>query len=130
MSENDIAAQWLQKSAEDLENADFLFANKRPRPLELVCYLCAQSAEKALKAYIIQNGETPPYTHDLGALCRICIKYSNDFTTIVDDCLDITPYAVQTRYPSDIDIEESETQTALQKATTILNFCKTKLSLP
>jgi HEPN domain-containing protein len=129
MSELDIVARWLQKAADDLDNAKFMYENKRPRPLELVCYLCSQSAEKALKAYIILKGETPPYTHDLSALCRICIKYSDDFSDIVDDCLDIMPYAVQTRYPNNIEVEEPETQSALHKATKIFGFCKGKADL-
>jgi HEPN domain-containing protein len=122
MSEYDIVAHWLQKADDDLDNAKFMYENKWPRPLEFVCYLCSQSAEKALKAYIISKGETPPYTHDLGALCRICIKYSADFLDIVDDCLDITPYAVQTRYPNNIEIEEAETQSALRKTAKIFDF--------
>jgi HEPN domain-containing protein len=127
MSEHDIAARWLQKAVDDLDNATFLFENKWPRPLELVCYLCSQSAEKALKSYIIQKGETPPYTHDLGTLCRICIAYSSDFSDVVDDCLDITPYAVQTRYPNDIELVETETQLALRKAARIFDFCKSHM---
>ncbi|MDR2615225.1 MAG: HEPN domain-containing protein [Oscillospiraceae bacterium] len=124
MSEYDIVKRWVQKAEDDLDNAIFMFENKWPRPLELVCYLCAQSAEKALKACIIQNGETPPYTHDLGSLCRMCVKHLPEFSDIVDDCLDIAPYAVQTRYPNNIEIEEAETQSALRKAERILDFCR------
>jgi len=77
-----------------------------------------------LKAYIIRNGEVPPYTHDLGALCRISTKYSANFSAIANDCLDIAPYAVQARYPNNLEIEEAETQLALRKAGRIVEFCK------
>jgi len=123
MSEHDIVAQWAQKAAEDLGNAQFLYENRWPRPLELVCYLCQQSAEKALKAYIIHNGEMPPYTHDLGALNRLCSQFFANFSDILADCLDLYPYAAQTRYPSAIEITEEETHSALHKAKCILNFC-------
>ena len=130
MDSHDIVTQWIAKSTDDLDNAKFLCENKWPRPLELVCYLCQQSGEKALKAYIIYNDEEPPYTHDLGMLFQICAKFTDRLTSIVNDSLRLTSYSSQTRYPNDVEIEEHETEFALKQAEIILSLCTELIAPP
>jgi len=48
--------QWIDYAAQDLGVARHLFENYHPKPLEIVCYHCQQSAEKAIKAVIVSNG--------------------------------------------------------------------------
>ena len=50
MSEHDIVNEWLQIAYEDYDSALYLFENKFPKPLEIACYHCQQSAEKSLTA--------------------------------------------------------------------------------
>ena len=45
--------QWIDYAAQDLGVARHLFENYHPKPLEIVCYHCQQSAEKAIKAVIV-----------------------------------------------------------------------------
>jgi len=113
-------AQWLEIAAGDLDNAQFLYERRWPRPLELICFLCQQCAEKALKAYWIFHGVEPPRTHDVALLCEKCAEYSDVFQPWVAACQQLTPYAVQVRYPQEIEIIEEETVSALQKAELIL----------
>ncbi len=56
MDNKKIAMEWFKFAEEDLSSAEFLL-NKRPVPLEIICYHCQQSSEKYLKGYIILNGE-------------------------------------------------------------------------
>ena len=42
--------EWIAYSDMDIASAKHLCSMK-PQPLEIICYLCQQSAEKALKAY-------------------------------------------------------------------------------
>ena len=42
MSERDIVAEWLQIAYEDYDTALYLFENKRPKPIEIICYHCQQ----------------------------------------------------------------------------------------
>ena len=42
--------EWLKTSETDLGVAQHLFENYHPKPIEIVCYHCQQSAEKAIKA--------------------------------------------------------------------------------
>jgi HEPN domain-containing protein len=46
MSVRKLADEWLQFAYMDIDSAQFLYDNKHPRPLEIICYHCQQSAEK------------------------------------------------------------------------------------
>ena len=72
--------QWIDYAAQDLGVARHLFENYHPKPLEIVCYHCQQSAEKAIKAVIVSlHWPTGiPKSHDLSFLLNqihnLCIQ--------------------------------------------------------
>ena len=70
MREIDVVNEWLQIAYDDYDSALFLFQNKHPKPLEIICYHCQQSVEKSLKAYLCAKGIDVPKTHEVGLLCR------------------------------------------------------------
>ena len=115
--------QWLDRALDDLDTAQLLYENYRPRKLEISCYQCQQAAEKALKAYLTSKEHNFPFTHDLLALCVICSTYDEGFHALEVDCSDISHYATDARYPNKNEITEAETKTALQKAERIVQFC-------
>jgi len=117
-------AEWLNKAEDDIGNAEFLYEHRWPRPLELVCYLCQQCAEKALKAFIIHHGVEPPRTHDIVQLAESCVAYDAGFQKFAEAGKQLTPYAVHIRYPSAIEIDDPETAAALRKAAQILETVK------
>jgi HEPN domain-containing protein len=45
-------AEWLKIAYDDFDSALHLFNTKHPKPLEIICYHCQQSVEKALKAFL------------------------------------------------------------------------------
>ena len=47
--------EWIIFSDRDLKTARHIYDTMQPVPLEIVCYHCQQSAEKALKAFLIQR---------------------------------------------------------------------------
>lgn len=47
MDDNCIAKEWFEFAKRDLEAAKFLM-DMYPKPLEIICYHCEQSAEKYL----------------------------------------------------------------------------------
>ena len=61
------AVVWLDVAKQDLEVAKHLDETFYPKPLEIICYHCQQSAEKAVKALIIANGSQGgmPKKHDI-----------------------------------------------------------------
>jgi HEPN domain-containing protein len=122
MNERDIVNEWLQIAYDDYDSALFLFDNKHPKPLEIICYHCQQSAEKSLKAFLCAKGAVIPKIHETGLLCHNCVEYDNAFSVFVDDCEELEIYATGTRYPSRIEVEERNAEVALKQAHKIYGF--------
>ncbi|MEK7256578.1 MAG: HEPN domain-containing protein, partial [Bacteroidota bacterium] len=120
--------EWFKVAQEDLSSAEFL-RNKEPVPLEIICYHCQQSAEKMLKGYLAFQGEAIRKTHDLVLLNRICQSYDASFQNITNDCLNLTDYGVNVRYPFSMEIEEADMVAAIQSARQIENFVLENLGL-
>jgi len=116
MNNNDIIKEWLRFSETDLAAAQHLYNNMYPKPLEIICYHCEQSAEKALKGFLIYNGLESPRTHDLPLLCDKCVELNSGLEKIYDACEFLTIYGVQPRYPYQLDISVIDTEHALEYA--------------
>ena len=95
-------------------------------PYEIICYLCQQSAEKALKALYIFTGLPGgvPRTHDLSMLLEQMHKQVQIDDSIYDDADRLTPYATAGRYPSEMYFDEYGTQKALTSAKSIENWVR------
>ena len=97
--------EWLRFAIMDISAAQQLFAqqqNPRHRPIEIILYHCQQGAEKALKAYIVQNsGALPPKTHELQELRLLCRNWDIRFDSkrLIGYCAFLDPFAVVVRYP-------------------------------
>lgn len=115
------AQEWQRRGKMDLSSAEHLLS-MRPVPVEIVCYLCQQSAEKYLKGYLVLHGNNPPKIHDLNELCRFCAGFSDTFRQIADQCSDLTAYSVQPRYPMGLTLEESDMRQALSSARAVRDF--------
>lgn len=105
--------EWQRLAAMDLSTAEYL-KNMSPLPIEIICYHCQQSAEKYLKGYLVFCGMAPPRMHDLDELCKLCLKFSDTFRDIADQCSDLTAYGVQPRYPMELILEEKDIRQAHQ----------------
>ena len=68
-----MTLRWLRFSKRDLDVALMVMNNPDTSPHH-VCWLCQQSAEKALKAALVFEGITFPYTHDLDVLKKLLPK--------------------------------------------------------
>lgn len=123
MNNKDIAKEWLDMAESDLDSAIFLL-NMKPQPLEIICYHCQQSAEKYLKGFIALNGGPLQKTHDLLLLNKECCIYEKKFMEIVDNCINLTDYGVQVRYPFNIEIEESDMKAAISDAKDLAKFVR------
>ena len=116
--------QWLDYAAEDLGVAKHLFENYHPKPLEIVCYHCQQSAEKAIKAVIValQCPGGIPKSHDLSFLLNQIHNHISVPEAIGDEADTLTPYGTMTRYPSELTVEEHHAKQAIASAQLILNW--------
>jgi HEPN domain-containing protein len=127
MNGNDLIQEWFQIAREDLLAAKYLVGNIYPKLVEISCFHCQQSAEKALKGYLLFQDNNPPRIHNLRILCQMCMDIDNSFNTLLAFCSDLTPHGVEIRYPDRSDVDEAMAKQAIAKAEEIYNFCYAKL---
>ena len=123
---DNTVSEWLAISETDLGVARYLYENYHPKSIEIICYHCQQSAEKAIKAIIIANGAPGgmPKLHDLSFLLNQ-IKNMMDIDDKFYEYADtLTPYGVSARYPNELFLEDRHAATALAYASEILQWAK------
>ncbi|GIV78979.1 HEPN domain-containing protein [Litorilinea aerophila] len=91
--------------------------------LEDACFHAQQCAEKALKALLIQRGIVFPRTHVLEYLLDLLKKDGATIPPAVDAAIQLTQYAVETRYPGVWEpVTEEEARAALDTAALVFNW--------
>jgi HEPN domain-containing protein len=63
------------------------------------CYMAEQTAQIALKAFIIARKRRQIWEHSVQELARLCIRYDKDFSPLVDAGKILDRYYIPTRYP-------------------------------
>jgi len=111
----------------DLANAYLILNNPQAEGLfGIACFHCHQAVEKYLKGHLLLNGEQPPLIHDLKLLLDKCVELDENLLRFDNDCRDLNPYYIETRYepgaPGDFD--EDEAQSAYQKAEGVVELIK------
>jgi len=124
MNKQDLNNEWFEMAKTDLDAAEYLL-NMRPVPIEIICYHCEQSAEKMLKGVLVLHNIEPPKTHDLLQLCKQCCEIDKEYEQFSDSCIELTPYGVQVRYPSGMELDETDMRCALQEARKIYEIVTT-----
>ncbi len=126
MSGEGWSNEWLEFANMDLSAAEYLL-NMRPLPVEIICFHCEQAAEKFLKAALVFFNVEPPKTHDLVQLCKLCAERNAEFEQLADACVELTPYGVQVRYPSNMELDARDVDCALKECRTIQDFISHEL---
>lgn len=129
MNSQNLNNEWFEMAKMDLDAAEYLL-NMRPVPIEIICYHCEQSAEKMLKGVLVANNIEPPKTHDLLQLCKQCSEIDEEYEQFSDSCIELTPYGVQVRYPSGMELDEMDMHCALREARKIFEFVTETLISP
>jgi HEPN domain-containing protein len=101
------ARVWLQFAADDFRAACGLMAMSPPA-IRQALVQGQQAAEKALKAFLIGNGQLYPLTHDLERLRELCVVIDATLDAVARPCLDLTQFASLMRYPGCPDLPELE----------------------
>lgn len=119
--------EWLSKVDKDLDEAKFLFKNKRP--LENVAFFIHQAIEKYLKGFLLSKGWELEKINDLVRLVREACKYDRSFEKFIQNIEEITGYYIESRYPIGYDVEFTinEIRESLKIADSIGKLVKTKL---
>lgn len=121
----DIANEWFDIAEKDLSSAKFLL-DMHPIPLEIICYHCQQSSEKFLKGFLALNEHEIIKTHDLVLLNKFCMEYDVEFRSIEEDCVRLTDFSINIRYPYPLDLIESDVRIAIKDAEKIKSFVLAK----
>ncbi len=90
--------EWVEFAERDYDAANLLAESHNP-PFEIIAYHCQQTAEKYLKAILIENDKPVPHIHDLGKLNTECRKFQTELNVIQGICERLTPFGTVTRYP-------------------------------
>ena len=122
MGKTEILQQWLDKANDDIRSADYLSTMHHPTPDEIICYLCQQSAEKYLKAFIFLQDIEPEKTHVLEDLLKTCQEYNASFSALLSEAIFLTKYAILPRYPNELGITNDDMKTAIQYAKDVQEF--------
>lgn len=96
---------WLEISARDLLTARILI--EQEQCIEIAGFHCQQAIEKAFKAYLIEKTGLLVDGHNLTWLCRQAIKYDPVFGKWLEATAEMNRLYIETRYPSDIDLQVS-----------------------
>ena len=125
--------EWLRYAQMDFNSAEYLSRMPyEPLPLEIICYHCQQSAEKAVKALIVYLGSRggTPKIHSISFLLnQIKDILKDEYNVIIsEDLYDaadmLTPYGIAPRYPSDMEIDYNDMTEALRYAELIVDWVK------
>jgi HEPN domain-containing protein len=90
------ALRWLAQAEEEFKDASMLAKGGR---YYLSLYLCQQSAEKALKAFIYLREQEPLLTHSVASLLKVASTIDRDFNTL-KNAKRLDDYYIPTRYPN------------------------------
>lgn len=119
---NKVYEEWIKRSKSSL----LLGKAKKSEEIyyEDLCFQLQQSAEKALKAYLIFLGISPPKSHSFNIILQELGKYIQ-YPEELEMVIDLNDYAVQARYPGDFTkIDEEEYKTALRIAENVFEWVK------
>ena len=96
----ELVRRWVQKAENDLRNAEHTIDLRDDCPYDTVCFHSQQCAEKYLKSLLVLKQIHFPKTHDLNQIYAFLPP--DIHVDIPKSELDeMTPYAVQFRYPDD-----------------------------
>lgn len=117
--------EWLAIAEDDLKAAKRLLHGEDPLVSQAVV-LAQQSAEKALKGYLVYSAYIPAKTHNLIGLVNKCAHLDREFTELRDAAADLNPHISVSRYPDCRGIlpDVTSAKILLERSEMILNFIK------
>jgi HEPN domain-containing protein len=120
---------WIAKAEQDFKTVEILLQNNEGPP-GIICFHCQQSAEKYIKAFLVEKNIEFPRTHDLLLLVEgYILPVNGTFREIIRVATDLTDFATSTRYPdSDDDLDIITARDAYQAMIEIKSFILSKIN--
>ncbi|PQQ52692.1 HEPN domain-containing protein [Bacillus thuringiensis] len=118
--------EWLSIAKSDLDSSSYL-THMKTFPTAIICYHSQQYLEKLLKGFLALNGRPVPKTHNLLMLHKSCRRLDEEFSLILEQCVQLNGYATDIRYPY---LEALTVQDGLmaQHAQKLMSFYNKKLN--
>ena len=113
-SPHEYACGLLEKAAHDLVAAEATIATVQA--LDTVCFHAQQATEKSLKALLASKDVVYPFRHDLGELIALAAPHFPAVSSMRDELLLLSPYAVAARYDDAVTPDIEEARSALATA--------------
>ncbi|MDR2197813.1 MAG: HEPN domain-containing protein [Coriobacteriales bacterium] len=123
MQNSEVVKSWVSLADADLKSARIL-AERHPPLNENACFHAQQAVEKALKSILVANGEFPTKTHALDDVLKEVAKYTGELEAYSQKALFLNPFAVISRYPNQLEIDDAITKKALAYAEEISRAAK------
>jgi HEPN domain-containing protein len=118
----DEVSAWLRRARSDLLSARILVEHS-PLVLGPAAFHCQQAAEKSLKAFLVWRSVPFERVHSLVYLIDLCETQEPAFAALREETENLTPYAVEIRYPGDApEVTLDETRTAVAAAEAVWQF--------
>lgn len=96
-NENKEAQRWLAQAERDLDDARYVTHGGR---YNLACFICQQTVEKVLKAYLFSRGAKAVWGHSVAELCEDASALDGDFTGLGNEVGYLDRFYIPTRYPN------------------------------
>ncbi|MGE5577913.1 MAG: HEPN domain-containing protein [Syntrophothermus sp.] len=123
--------RWFEQARRDLDDANFVRNGGR---YNLACFLAQQAAEKALKAFLYNQGAEQVWGHSVIELCTDASDFDPAFSKIKSDGAALDKYYIPTRYPDGLPggipanaYQKDDADLAIEKATKIISFVEERL---
>ena len=106
MNAEETARKWFDYAKMDWQTAKHLYDSFYPKPREIICFHCQQAIEKFLKGLFVLYDKPFLRTHDLAILVDSLPNEVEMPEKFKKTCAELTVFAVETRYPTELGIEE------------------------
>ena len=128
MKKDRIVEEWVAKAEGDYQTVLDLRAKRRIKQRYIIAFHCQQCVEKYLKALLTSFKIAFPRHHDLEELLVLLLDVDPLLAPIRRDLKELTPFAVQFRYPGD-EVTAGEVNQAVKSTKKLRKILRKRLQL-
>jgi len=126
---SDLIRAWCEKGRRDFITAQNALLDTREIFPDIICFHAQQAAEKYLKAYLVFLEQDFPKTHALEDLVLLAASKDPACRNLFTIACDLSPYAVEIRYPDFPSPSPEDAREAVHAAEAIRNYVLGKIQL-
>jgi len=121
-------AEWIEKAEGDFRTAQREKDAVEYPNYDAACFHAQQSAEKYLKARLVEAGKGFPKTHDLSAILNLVLPLEALWESLREDLERLTDLGVEVRYPGTT-ADSEDADEAMRTAQHVRQIVRTALKV-